>query len=57
VASEVRTRWPDLPVGLVTGWASQSEPSPEEVRRVAFVIAKPYTLDALGAVLAPIRPR
>ncbi len=57
VASTVGMRWPDLPVGLVTGWASGSALSPEEVGRVAFVIAKPYTLDALGAALATVRRR
>ncbi|MGH7276351.1 MAG: response regulator, partial [Candidatus Rokuibacteriota bacterium] len=56
VAHEIRMRWPDLPVGLVTGWVSGSELNPEEVGRVAFVIAKPYTLDSLDAALALVRP-
>jgi signal transduction histidine kinase/CheY-like chemotaxis protein len=57
VARGVKARWPDLPVGLVTGWAMGNESTPEEVGRVDFVIAKPYTLEGLHATLAPFRPR
>ncbi len=57
VTRVVQARWPDLPVGLVTGWVAGRELKPEEVARVAFVIAKPYTIDALGTTLAAIRPR
>lgn len=53
----VRARWPDLPVGLVTGWAAGRELGPEDLARVAFVISKPYTLETLAAALAPVRPR
>ena len=34
-----------------------SEPTPEEVGQVDFVIAKPYTLEGLHASLAALRPR
>ncbi len=57
VARAIKARWPDLPVGLVTGWALGGELSPEEVGRVDFVIAKPYEIEALQAALAPFRPR
>jgi CheY-like chemotaxis protein/anti-sigma regulatory factor (Ser/Thr protein kinase) len=57
VVRVVQARWPDLPIGLVTGWAAGRELKPEEVARVAFVIGKPYTLATLDATLAPIRPR
>lgn len=57
VTRVIQARWPDLPVGLVTGWVAGRELKPEEVARVAFVIAKPYSIDALGASLAAIRPR
>jgi CheY-like chemotaxis protein len=57
VARAVRTRHPGLPVGLVTGWAVALEISDEERRGVDFLIAKPYTIEALRAAFAPIQPR
>jgi CheY-like chemotaxis protein len=57
VARAVRQQYPGLPVGLLTGWAIALELSDEERRGVDFVIAKPYTLDALRSVLGAIRPR
>jgi CheY-like chemotaxis protein len=57
VARAVKARWSDLPVGLVTGWPMGGELTPEEVGRVDFVIAKPYTLEGLHATLAALRPR
>lgn len=57
VARAVRTRFPDLAVGLITGWAVALEISDEERHAVDFVIAKPYTTEALRAVLTGIQPR
>ncbi len=57
VARAVRTQWPGLPIGLITGWAVALEMSEEERRAVDFVIAKPYTVDALRAALTGIEPR
>jgi signal transduction histidine kinase/CheY-like chemotaxis protein len=57
VARAVRTRHPDLPVGLITGWAVALEISDEERHGVDFIIAKPYTLEALRAAFAGIQPR
>jgi signal transduction histidine kinase len=57
LARALRTRWPDLPVGLISGWTSSADFSAEEASHVAFVIAKPYTLGALRTALAPFRPR
>jgi len=57
VARAVRTQHPGLPVGLVTGWAVALEMSDDERRGVDFVIAKPYTIEALRAALSEIRPR
>jgi len=57
VARAVRTGYPGLPVGLITGWAVALDISDEERRAVDFVIAKPYTTEALRAVLADIQPR
>src|SRR5439155_27100 len=57
LARALRTRQPDLPVGLISGWTSSADFSAEEASHVAFVIAKPYTLGALRTALAPFRPR
>ncbi|HEX2436782.1 MAG TPA: GAF domain-containing protein [Methylomirabilota bacterium] len=57
VARAVRTRHPGLPVGLITGWAVALEISDEERRGVDFIIAKPYTIDALRSALVGIHPR
>ena len=58
VARAVRTRHPGLPIGLITGWAVALELSDEERHAVDFVIAKPYTTDALRSALSalPARP-
>ena len=53
----MRTQFPGLPVGLVTGWAVALQMSDDERRAVDFVIAKPYTVDALRLALAPLAPR
>ena len=57
VARAVRTRYPGLPVGLVTGWAVALEISDEERRGVDFLIAKPYSMEALRAAFTTIEPR
>lgn len=59
IAEAIRRRWPDLPVGLVTGWGARSEGTLEQRRSVAFIIAKPFTIDALLSTIArvPRRPR
>jgi len=55
VARAVRRERPGLAIGLVTGWAVALEMSDEERRAVDFVIAKPYTVEALRAALARVR--
>jgi CheY-like chemotaxis protein len=57
LARALRTHWPDIPVGLISGWANAADFSAEEASHVAFVVAKPYTLGALRTALAPFRPR
>ncbi len=56
VARGVRERWPEMPVGLVTGWGEQ-DLTPEERGRVNFVLTKPFDRQLLREALAPIRPR
>ena len=55
VARAVRLQRPGLSVGLITGWAVALEMSDEERRAVDFVIAKPYTVEALRAALARVK--
>jgi signal transduction histidine kinase/CheY-like chemotaxis protein len=57
VARAVRTRHPGLSVGLITGWAVALQISDEERRGVDFLIAKPYTTEALRAAFAGIPRR
>lgn len=57
VAREVKARWPGLPVGLVTGWAVTVEMSSEERAQTDFIIAKPYSLDALRSALATVHAK
>lgn len=57
VARAVRTRHPGLSVGLITGWAVALQISDEERRAVDFLIAKPYTTEALRAAFAGIPRR
>ena len=41
VAKAIQGRWPQLPVGLITGWG-ETEITREERSRVNFVITKPF---------------
>ncbi len=56
VARMVQERWPDLPVGLVTGWGEQ-DLTPEEQGRVSFVLTKPFDRRLLRETLAGIPSR
>jgi signal transduction histidine kinase len=56
VAKGIQGRWPQLPVGLITGWG-ETEITREERSRVNFVITKPFDKAVLRETLADIRPR
>jgi FixJ family two-component response regulator len=56
VARTVQERWPNMPVGLVTGWGEQ-DLTPEERGRVNFVFTKPFDRQLLRETLAAISPR
>ncbi|HEU4437682.1 MAG TPA: GAF domain-containing protein [Methylomirabilota bacterium] len=56
VARTIQSRWPRLPVGLITGWG-ETEITREERGRVNFVITKPFDKAVLRETLADIRPR
>ena len=47
LASAVKARRPDLPVGVVTGWGDVPESTPGSQQAVDFVLSKPVTLEAL----------
>ena len=51
VAQAVKTRWPQLPVILVTGWGDALERARLEGTGVNVVLAAPYTVPQLTHTL------
>jgi two-component system cell cycle response regulator CpdR len=47
LARTVRSRWPHLRLGLMTGWDQTESPVGEASSVVDFVIAKPFKLATL----------
>ncbi len=43
VAAACGARFPDLPVGLITGWGDQLDPEQLRQYQIRFVLAKPFT--------------
>jgi len=56
VARTIQSRWPRLPVGLITGWG-ETEITREERSRVNFVITKPFDKAVLRETMSNIHPR
>ena len=56
VTRTIQSRWPRLPVGLITGWG-ETEITREERGRVNFVITKPFDKALLSQTMSDIRPR
>lgn len=56
VARAIQSRWPKLPMGLITGWG-ETEITREERSRVNFVITKPFDKAVLRETMSDIRPR
>jgi GAF domain-containing protein len=58
VAAACRTRFPSLPVGVITGWGDQLDPALIGRHHVQFVLAKPFmpsdVLREIGKVLTPM---
>ncbi len=52
VARLVKVRRPETPVVLVTGWSDQIEPEELHWRGIDFVVAKPFEVEDIRAVLA-----
>ncbi|MBI1734920.1 MAG: GAF domain-containing protein [Candidatus Rokubacteria bacterium] len=57
IAESIRRRWPDLPVGLITGWGARSEGTLEQRQSVAFIVAKPFTIETLLTLIARVPRR
>jgi signal transduction histidine kinase/CheY-like chemotaxis protein len=57
VARAVKSRRPDMPVGLLTGWGEQPAAKPEDRWTADFVLAKPITVDGLRAALSRVRAK
>jgi GAF domain-containing protein/anti-sigma regulatory factor (Ser/Thr protein kinase) len=55
VARVAKSRWPSVPVGLITGWGEDPATKPEERATADFVLAKPITVDRLRAALAQVQ--
>ena len=55
VALAVKRRWPQMPVGMITGWGLDARMTPEQRAAVDFVLAKPVPLDELRESLSRIR--
>jgi signal transduction histidine kinase/ActR/RegA family two-component response regulator len=47
VASACRRRFPEAPIGLITGFGDQLEPQKIERHGIQFVVAKPFSADEL----------
>jgi signal transduction histidine kinase len=56
VARTIQSRWPRMPMGLITGWG-ETEITREERGRVNFVITKPFDKALLSQTMSDIRPR
>ncbi len=56
VAATLKSRAPDRPVGLVTGWSSQLHPDKMKGRPVDFVLAKPFRFEDVLRRLAEHLP-
>jgi len=57
LARTIRSRWPQLAVGLVTGWGNQVDAPLADRELIVGTITKPVSLDALEALIARARGR
>jgi len=57
LASKVREIQPDILVGLVTGWSLGASEQELRARGVDFLLAKPFSADALARAVAQARRR
>ncbi|HEV7662169.1 MAG TPA: ATP-binding protein, partial [Chloroflexota bacterium] len=52
LADRVHERWPNLALALSTGWGTQIDPEEASRRGVSFVLAKPFRMADLRALVA-----
>lgn len=60
VARAIRSRWPRLAVGMVTGWGNDVDVPAADRELIVGMVAKPVTEEALGALISrahgPVTP-
>lgn len=56
LAFAIKHRWPDVVVGLITGWGEEPPRASENRSAVDFVVGKPISLDSLRETFARVRP-
>jgi CheY-like chemotaxis protein len=54
LAERVRARWPGVAVALSTGWGAEIDPEEAQRRGVAFLLAKPFRMAELRALVAKL---
>jgi CheY-like chemotaxis protein len=52
VAAALREAHPELPVGLVTGWGEQVDSEQTALYQLEFVLAKPFLMEEVLAVVS-----
>lgn len=52
LAAAVKTRWPELPVGLITGWGATLDMDKMRQHGVDLVVPKPFKFDQVTSVVA-----
>jgi len=57
LARTIRSRWPRLAVGLVTGWGNQVDGPPADSELIIGTVAKPVSPEALEALIVGARGR
>jgi two-component system response regulator FlrC len=57
LAAACQAKFPQVPVGLITGWGDQLNPDQLQHHRIRFVLAKPFaTVDVLQQVAQVLNP-
>jgi CheY-like chemotaxis protein len=57
LCAEIRRRWPDQPVALLTGWGTELTLEAARARGAFAVLNKPFQAAQLRALLASLPPR
>ena len=54
VSREIRRRWPETSIVLVTGYGKQTAPTPSEKNLIDGVIGKPFDFTQVTATIATV---